>query len=288
LRWSVRDKVAVIFASALNEFRGRASRAEQRGDDVMPQNAMTAAAIGCAMVLLAGLSAGAAEIRVTSSNALKTTLEQLAPAFEKATEHKLVFTWGAGAVLKAGIEHGAPFDVAVLTSAAIDDLIRQGRLAGATRTVIAYSSAGVAVRKGAPKPDISTVEAFKRALLDAKSIAFVEQGGTGIYMKALLPRLGIADAVAPKIVHLPPENPAANAVANGEAQIGITQISEILPYSGAELVGPLPKEIQLTDAFAIAIGASAQQSEPARALINFLTAPAAAPVYRAKGLDPAG
>ena len=254
----------------------------------MPQNAITAGAIGCALVLLAGLSAGAAEIKVTSSNALKTTLEQLAPAFEKATEHKLVFTWGAGAVLKAGIEHGAPFDVAVLTSAAIDDLIRQGRLAGTTRTVIAYSSAGVAVRKGAPKPDIRTVEAFKHALLDAKSIAFVEQGGTGIYMKALLPRLGIADVVVAKIVHLPPENPAAKAVANGEAEIGITQISEILPYSGAELVGPLPKEIQLTDAFAIAIGASAQQSEPARALINFLTAPAAAPVYRTKGLDPAG
>jgi molybdate transport system substrate-binding protein len=254
----------------------------------MQQQTMTAAAIGCAMVLVAGISASAAEIKVTSSNALKTTLEQLAPQFEKATEHKLVFTWGAGAVLKAAIEKGARFDAVVLTTAAIDDLIRQGKLIPASRTVVAYSSAGVAIRKGLPKPDIGTVEAFKRALLDAKSIAVVEQGGTGIYMKALLPRLGIADALKSKIRFLPPENPAANAVANGEAELGITQISEILPYSGAELVGPLPKEIQLTDAFAIAIGTGAEQPEPAKALINFLTAPAAAAVYRTKGLDPAG
>lgn len=254
----------------------------------MQQQTVIAAAVGCAMVLVAGISASAAEIKVTSSNALKATLQQLAPEFEQATGHKLVFTWGAGAVLKAGIEQGASFDVAVLTAPAIDDLIGQGRLVAATRAVVAYSNAGVAVRKGAPKPDICTVEAFKRTLLDAKSIALVEQGGTGIYMKALLPRLGIADALKDKIRFLPPENPAAYAVANGEAELGLTQISEILPYAGAELVGPLPKEIQLTDAFAVAIGANAPQSGPAKALINFLTAPAAAPVYRAKGLDPAG
>jgi molybdate transport system substrate-binding protein len=253
----------------------------------MQQKTMTAAAIGCAIALVAGISASAAEIKVTSSNALKATLEQLAPEFEKATEHKLVFTWGAGSVLKAGIEKGAPFDVAVLTTAAIDDLIRQGRLIAASRTLVAYSSAGVAMRKGVPKPDIGTVEAFKRALLDAKSIAIVEQGGTGIYLKALLPRLGIADALRDKIKFLPPENPAAKAVANGEAELGITQISEILPYAGAELVGPLPKEIQLTDAFAIAIGSNADQAGPAKALIDFLTAPAAAPVYKVRGLDPA-
>jgi len=253
----------------------------------MKQNTMTAAALGCAMMLAATISAGADEIKVISSNALKTVLEQLAPQFEKATSHKLVVTGGATIPLKADIEKGATFDLAILAAAAIDDLIKQGKLIGATRAVVANSGAGVAVRKGAAKPDIGTVEAFKRALLDAKSIAYVEQGGTGVYLKALLQRLGLADALKDKIKLLPPENPAANAIANGEAEIGITQISEILPYAGAELVGPLPKEIQLITPFAAAVGTNARQSAPAKALIEFLTAPAATPVLKAKGLEPA-
>jgi molybdate transport system substrate-binding protein len=265
----------------------RCTRA-QMGGNAMKQTTMTAAAVGFAIMLAANIPASSAEIKVISSNALKTTLEQLAPAFEKSTEHKLVFTWGAAVPLKAEIERGATFDLAVLTTAAIDDLIRQGKLVGATRAVLATSGAGVAVRKGAAKPDISSVDAFKQALLNAKSVAYVEQGGTGIYLKELLQRLGIADALKDKVKRLPPENPAAHAVANGEAEIGMTQISEILPYVGAELVGPFPREIQLTTSFATAVGASAQQSEAANALIKFLTAPAAAPVFRAKGLDPAG
>jgi molybdate transport system substrate-binding protein len=254
----------------------------------MKRNTMIAASVGFAMMLAAGLSASAAEIKVISSNALKTTLEELAPAFEKATEHKLVFTWGAAIPLKAEIEKGATFDLAVLTTAAIDDLIKQGKLVGATRTALANSGAGVAVRKGAPKPDISTVDAFKTALLNAKSVAYVEQGGTGVYLNALLVRIGIADALKDRIKLLPPANPAAHAVANGEAEIGMNQISEILPYTGAELVGPFPKEIQLTTSFGTAVGANARQPEAAQALIKFLTAPAAAPVFKAKGLDPAG
>jgi molybdate transport system substrate-binding protein len=248
---------------------------------------MTAAAVGFVMMLAGNISASAAEIRVISSNALKTTLEQLGPAFEKATKHKLVFTWGAAIPLKAEIEKGITCDLAVLTTTAIDDLIKQGKLVGATRAALADSGAGVAVRKGTPKPDISTVDAFKRALLNAKSVAYVEQGGTGIYLKALLQRLGIADALKDKIKLLPPENPAALAISNGEAEIGMTQISEILPYGGAELVGPFPMEIQITTSFAAAVGASSQQSEPAKALIKFLTAPAAASVFKAKGLNPA-
>ena len=253
----------------------------------MKEAKLTAVAVVSAMMLAANVPAGAAEVKVISSNALKTTLEQLAPAFEKATEHKLAFTWGAAVPLKADIEKGATFDVAVLTTAGIDDLIRQGKLVAATRAALANSGAGVAVHKGAFKPDITTVEAFKNALLSAKSVAYVEQGGTGIYLKALLARLGIADALKAKLKLLPPENPAANAVANGEVEIGMTQISEILPYAGAELVGPFPAEIQLTTSFAAAVGTSARQPEAANALIKFLTAPSAAEVFKAKGLDPA-
>jgi molybdate transport system substrate-binding protein len=254
----------------------------------MNETKLTAAVVGLTVMLATHVPVGAAEITVISSNALKTTLEQLAPAFEKATEHKLAFTWGAAVPLKAEIEKGATFDLAVLTTAAIDDLIRQGKLVAATRAALANSGAGVAVRKGALKPDITTVDAFKNALLNAKSVAYVEQGGTGIYLKALLARLGIADALKDKVKLLPPENPAANAVANGEAEIGMTQISEILPYMGAELVGPFPKEIQLTTSFAAAVGTNARQPEAANVLIKFLTAPSAAPVFKAKGLDPAG
>jgi len=247
---------------------------------------IAATAIGFALLLAAGVSAGAAEIKVMASNAMKTVMEQLAPAFEKSSEHKVVVQWGAAAPLKVQIEKGAAFDVTILTAEGIDDLIKQGKLAAGTRAVLATSGAGVAVRKGAPKPDISTVEAFKRALINAKSVAYVEQGGTGIYLKGLLPKLGLAEALKNKLVILPPENPAAHAVANGEAEIGMTQISEILPYAGADLVGPLPAEIQLITSFAAAVGTGAKQAAAAQALLAFLKAPTSAGVFKAKGLDP--
>ncbi len=249
---------------------------------------LAAAAAGWVLLTAAAVPAGAAELKVICSNAMKTTLEQLAPAFEKATEHKIAITWGATIPLKADIEKGAAFDLTMLTMDAVDDLIKQGGLDSATRTVLATSGVGVAIRKGAPKPDLSTVEAFKTALLNAQSIAYVEKGATGAYMTALLPRLGIADALKTRLRLLPPENPAAKAVANGEAEIGMTQISEILPYAGAELAGPLPADIQLTMSFGAAVGKGAAQPEAASALLRFLTAPAAAAVFKAKGLNPAG
>jgi len=236
----------------------------------------------------AGTSARAAEIKVISSNALKAAFEELAPAFEKASGHKLVFTFGAAAPLKTDIEKGAMFDLALLNAAGIDDLIKQGKLAAATRADLASSGIGVAVRRGAPKPDIGTVDAFKRALLAARSVAYIEQGGSGIYLKALLPRLGIADALKDRIRLLPPENPIGLAITNGEVELGMTQISEILPYPGAQLVGPLPADIQSVTVFTIAAGTNALQPEPAQALIRFLAMPAAAAVLKAKGLDPAG
>jgi molybdate transport system substrate-binding protein len=255
----------------------------------MKPTRLAAAAAGVVLMLAAGVPAGAAEIKVICSNALKTTLEQLAPAFEKATEHKLAITFGATNPLKADIEKGGTaFDLTLLGAEAVDDLVAKGKLTAATRTVLAKSGAGVAVRKGAPKPDISTVEAFKNALLNAKSVAYVEQGATGVYLKALLPRLGIAEAIQPKLKLLPPENPAAKAIANGEAEIGMTQISEILPYAGAELVGPLPADIQLTSSFGGAVAKNAAQPEAAAALLKFLRGPEAAAVIKAKGLDPAG
>jgi molybdate transport system substrate-binding protein len=215
------------------------------------------------MMLAASISASADEIRVTSSNALKPVLELVALEFEIATGHKLVFTWGQAEILK-----GTSFDLALLTAAVIDRLISQGRLIGGTRTAVAVSAAGLAIRKGAVKPDISTVESFKHTLLNANSISFGEQGGTGAYLMALFRRLGIADALTGKLRHLRPEQGPAQAVAEGEAEIGLTQISEILPFAGAELVGPLPSEIQLSTTYVTAIGAGTSRAEAAAALIN--------------------
>src|SRR5262245_63930150 len=149
---------------------------------------MKRALVAARVILFAALVAGAAdgaEIKVFASNAPKTTLQELGPQFEKTSEHKLSFNFNAAAMLKTEIEKGATFDVAILGAPAADDLIKQGKLVAATRIEIARSLAGVAVKKGAPKPDISTTEAFKRALLAAKSNCYVEQGGTRLYLEGL-------------------------------------------------------------------------------------------------------
>jgi molybdate transport system substrate-binding protein len=248
---------------------------------IMPSR-MAAAMSACALVF-ATISARADDISVISSNALKPVLEQVAPEFESATGHKLVFTWGQAEILK-----GQSFDVALLTAAVIDGLIRQGRLVSATRAAVAISPAGVAIRKGTTRPDISTVESFKQTLLKARSIAFGEQGGTGAYLRAQFVRLGIADALMDKVRHLPPEKGPAQAVADGEAEIALTQISEILPYPGAELVGPWPSEIALVTTYVTAVGAGTPHAEAAAKLIKLITSPAVAPLLHAKGLDPSG
>lgn len=241
--------------------------------------------VGFALALLTTAGSQAAEVKVLSTNGVKSVVEELAPQFEKATGHQLVISFAPANILKGRIEKGEEFDLAILTTSAADDLVNQGKLAAATRADIAQSVAGVAIRKGAPKPDIGTTEAFKRTLLAAKSIAYVEQGATGVYLKGLFERLGIAEQLKPKTKLLTGIG-AAEAVARGEAELGFTQISEILPYAGAELAGPLPPEIQLYTVFPAAVGANARQPEAARALIKFLTTPAAASVIKAKGLEP--
>jgi len=249
--------------------------------ELITPSRMAAAISACALVV-ASFAARSDDISVISSNALKPVLEQVAPEFESTTGHKLVFTWGQAEILK-----GTSFDIAVLTAAVIDGLIGQGRLVGATRAAVASSPAGVAIRKGATRPDISTVESFKQTLLKARSIAFGEQGGTGAYLRMLFQRLGIADALTAKVRHLPPERGPAEAVADGEAEIALTQISEILPYPGAELVGPWPSEIALVTTYVTAVGAGTPHADAATILIKLITSPAVAPLLRAKGLDPA-
>jgi molybdate transport system substrate-binding protein len=247
------------------------------------------AAVAGGISILACVGAGcvqAAEIRMLVSNAVKTSLEVLAPEFEKAAEHKLSITFGASSELKTEIDKGAAFDVAILTPPLIDALTKDGKVSAAGRADVARAPFGLAVRKGATKPDIGTVEGFKEALLKTPSIAYVEAGAGSPYFKSLLERLAIADQVRPKLKPQPTSNPAAKAVANGEADLGITAISEILPYAGAEVAGPLPAEIQFYSVSTAAVAANSKVGEAARAAIRFLTTPAAAAVFKAKGLEP--
>ena len=245
-----------------------------------------AAALGLMALMSEATMGQAADITVLASNAVKTALEELGPKFETAGGHKITFSFKAAAELKGDIEKGAAVDVAILTAAAIDDLIKQGKLAAGGKTDVVGSSIGVAIRKGAAKPDISSSEAFKRTLLAAKSIGYVEQGATGGYLQQVFAKLGVAEAVKAKLVLLPSTNPAAKAVGNGEAEIGMTQISEILPYATAELLGPLPAELQQVTVFTAGVGTASKQAAAAGAFIAYLKSPAAASVIKAKGLDP--
>jgi molybdate transport system substrate-binding protein len=214
---------------------------------------------------------------------LKTALEELGPQFEKATGNKVAFTIGPAAVLKKQIDQGAVFDVVILTTPLTDSLAGEGKV-DTTRIAIAHAGIGVAIQKGAPKPDISTAEAFKRALLNAKSVGLSAAGASGVYLKTLFEKLGIADELKPKLKLL--QGAAGEAAANGEVEIGLTQISEILPYANAELVGPLPSDIQSYTYFSAAVSATTKEADAARAFVKFLAAPAALAVIKAKGMEP--
>jgi molybdate transport system substrate-binding protein len=243
---------------------------------------MMAPIAALALALLAS-GAQAAEIKVLASTAVKTTLEELAPQFEKATGNKVDLTFAPAAALKVKIDEGAAFDVAILAAGVTDSLSGSGKI-DTPPTTIAHSGIGVAIRKGAPKPDISTSGAFKQALLNAKSIGFTAAGATGAYLKTLFEKLGIADELKPKIKLLP--GAAGEAAASGEVEMGMTQISEILPYAGAELLGPLPADIQSYTYFSAAISTVSKESDVAKAFIKFLAAPQALAVIKAKGMEP--
>src|SRR5689334_745685 len=183
-----------------------------------------------AAALAFGVPSQAAEIKVLSTNAFKSTLEDLAPKFEQSSGDKIMITWGTAAQLKGEIEKGAAVDVAIITDAGADDLIKQGKLAA--RTPLVRSGIAVAIQKGAPKPPLASADDFKKMVLAAKSIAWVESGASGIYLKGVFERLGIADAIKGKLKAV---KAAGEAVAHHEAEIGFTQVSEILPYAGAEV-----------------------------------------------------
>jgi molybdate transport system substrate-binding protein len=225
-------------------------------------------------------------MKVLCTNGVKSVMLDLVPAFERAHATKVAIAWGSTKTLLDDLEAGADGDLAVLTDDAIDDLIVRGKVVSGTRIDLARSGIGVAVRKGADKPDIGSPEALKHALLAARSVSHSKTGLSGLYFPTVLVRLGIADAVRPKIVLPDPGTPVGEIVARGEAEIGIQQISELLPVAGIDIVGPLPPVLQRITTFSAGVLAAAQEPETAKALAHFV-ATQSKPLLQQKGLEPA-
>jgi molybdate transport system substrate-binding protein len=241
----------------------------------------SAVAAAAGLLLLTGAVNGA-EIKVMYPPPMRTMLAELIPQFERTSGHKLVVTYESSWLLVERIRKGEVTDVAFLTARQADDLIREGKMA--RRVDVASSSIGLAVRAGAPKPDIATVEAFKRTLLAAKSFARNEGADSGIFMSGLLDRLGLADAMKPKTT-LVRQGFVAELVAKGEVELGAQQMPELMAIAGVDAT-PLPAEIQHTIVFSAVVPTAPQSPETVDELIKFLSSPTAVPVIKAKGLTP--
>jgi molybdate transport system substrate-binding protein len=227
------------------------------------------------------------DLRILTSNSSRTVLDGLAPAFERASGRRYVVEFDSAKSMLARVEKGETGDIVILGAAVVHDLEKRGTVRPGSQRLFARSRVGVAVRSGAPKPDISTVEAFKRALLDAKSIAHTVHGASGMYVPILLERLGIASQMKPKTVTRQ-GGYIGGVVASGEAEIAVQQIVELRAVPGIDIVGPLPDEIQRVFESAVGIFMASSQPAAAEELIRYLLAPAAASVFEEVGLEQAG
>jgi molybdate transport system substrate-binding protein len=228
-----------------------------------------------------------AELVVFSTIGVRSAAEQLFAQFDKVS-HKLAVTWGTAPMLVKRIEDGDTADVVVLSRAGIDALQKQGKIAPGSDVALASSGVGIAVKAGAPKPDISTAEALKRTLLDAKSIAYSKPsagGASGVYFAKLLERMGIAEEMKPKTKYPPPGGFSANLLMTGEAELAVQQKPELLHVAGAEVIGLLPGDLNVITEFAAAIMAGNKNDEAGKVLIKMLQSPEAIAVFRSKGLD---
>jgi len=223
------------------------------------------------------------QIKILSGGAMKSLMVDVVPLFERASGTTVEIKFALTSVLKKEIEDGAAFDIALLPRPELDALVEAGKVAAATQTDITRSAVGLAVRAGAPKPDIGTVEALKRTLQAAKSIGYSD-GPSGAYIADLLVRLGIAGEMKPKTRLT--SRPVAEIVAEGEAEIGMQQIVAILPVKGAELVGPLPSELQNIIVYAAGLAAGSRLSGTARTFIAFMATPEVVRMICAKGMEP--
>ena len=246
---------------------------------------MKTAPIIAGAMLISGV-VSAAEIDVLSTQATQEAYLELVAQFEKATGHKVRTDFTGTLNVQKRLAAGESFDLIIMAGPAIDEQIKLGKALAGSRVDIAKSGTGVAVRKGAPKPDIGSVEAFRKTLLSAKSIGY-STGPSGVYMLSVFEKLGVADQVKSKLKQTPSGVFVGNLVANGDTEIGFQQIPELIHFAGIDYVGPLPGDLQRMTVFSVGTHAGTRQPDAAKALVKFLTAPAAAPVIRKHGLEPA-
>jgi len=229
--------------------------------------------------------ANTTEVEVMTSNALRTVLGELGPAFERAHGHKISASYDPAQRMLKRIAAGERADLAISGAPAIDQLTNQGMIAAGSRRTLARFGIGIAVRAGAPKPDISSVEAFKRALLDAPSVAYTVEGASGIHFAKLIERLGIAEQINAK-ARRRLGGLIGELVASGEAELAVQQIPELMAVPGIELVGALPQALQSESVLAAGVFAASKQPQAAQALIEFLATPDSVRVFKAKGFEP--
>ena len=245
---------------------------------------------GLAAALLLTGSASAAEVRVMISGGLSAAYNALVPEFERLTGNKVLTAYGPSMgtttnAIPVRLERGEPADVLILVGYALGDLIKQGKVVADSRVDLVKSSIGVCVKSGAPKPDLSSADSLKRALLAAKSVAYSDSA-SGVYVSTeMFQKLGIADAMKDKARKIP-ATPVAEIVARGDAEIGLQQISEMLPVPGIDIVGPLPAELQKITIFSAGIASVSKEPDAGRALIKFLASPAASATIIKSGLEP--
>jgi molybdate transport system substrate-binding protein len=241
------------------------------------------------ILLLAGV-ASAAEVRVMISGGLAAAYKELVPEFERLTGNTIITAYGPsmGTTVNAipvRLERGEPADVLIMVGYALGDFIKQGKVVADSRVDLVTSPIGIAVKSGAPKPDISSAETVKRALLAAKSIAYSDSA-SGVYVSTeMFQKLGIADEMKDKARKIP-ATPVGEIVAHGDAELGFQQISELKPVPGIDIVGQLPPELQKITVFSAGIASVSKEPEAGKALIKFLASPAAAPVIIASGMEP--
>jgi molybdate transport system substrate-binding protein len=252
----------------------------------MTRKGPTALTLLLALFLVHLAPAKAAEIKVWAARALVTVLAEVGPEFERTTGHKINLSSGLASQFVSRAYAGEPFDLMITGQPQLDSLIKDGKIAGASRVTLVRSGIGVEVRAGAVKPDVSSVGAFKRTLLAAKSIAYLKDVGSGVHVHRVIEQLGIADAIKGKVTRVE-SDVVSELVAKGQVELGMVVITQIMTTPGVELVGPLPSEVQSYVTFTAGVSTVASAPEAAAALLRFLMSSSAIAVIKAHGMEPA-
>jgi molybdate transport system substrate-binding protein len=235
--------------------------------------------------LLLSSLADAAELKVLSTQATEEAYRELVPQFEKDTGHKVTTVFTGTLDANKRLAAGETYDLLIMSGPSIDEHIKAGKVVPGSRVDLAKSGVGVGVKAGAPKPDISTTEALKKTLLAAKSIGY-STGPSGVYVIGLFQRMGIADEVKGKLKQTPTGVFVGSIIASGEAEIGFQQVSELSHFAGVDYVGPLPADVQQFTTFSSGIVTGTKEADAAKALVKFITAPAAAAAFKKRGMEP--